>query len=283
MINVLVIVGHSKTSQGAVAYNGLTEYEFNKDVANTMLEYNSKYSKIHFDVEYRDKNGFTGIINRVVDSGILYDMSIELHFNSFNGTARGCECLVMDENVDDRCVIFADILTDSLSREYGIKERRVLYKDVPGWSRKIYIDGVRLVSNGDRGYANLYQVNIKAGILVNLLIEPCFANLKTYESESIIEQPDRYGMFLARTIAEDIYGISPEINEDMDYDEYGSRNLRGDSDIYNIDTMVNVYSSEPNGAIIISSRKLYDRNYKYIATVPFIRTIPKRRRRYENR
>lgn len=193
--NVALIVGHTKKSQGATAYNGESEYVFNTKVAKRVSKNLNEFG-INCKIFYRDKAGIYGAAHDIKDH-FEADLSLELHFNAFKKVAFGTECLITDNGGryqdKTKCIEFADILTDRFSEIYNMRER--------------HDDGVKVVTKGDRGEYNLRTVHRVAKVPIALLFEPCFMNIKNKESEQIVEQPVLYSYNLAKIIAEDFYGV----------------------------------------------------------------------------
>lgn len=84
-----LIVGHTKKDKGAAIYNGaIQEYDYWSEVVDK-LKLNKKYA-----VGYRDNNGVAGACSEIRNQlGYNPDIILELHFNSYNGKAQGCEAL----------------------------------------------------------------------------------------------------------------------------------------------------------------------------------------------
>lgn len=179
-----VIVGHTKKAQGAVAFNGQSEYVWNSKVAEYMqFIAKSKYRNFEVFVEFRDIGGVTGAAQRLAAKGVTH--CIELHFNAFTKAAYGCEVLVLAD--DTLSTTHADLLTDALNKKYAFKERGVSKILGPSFDG----DGILVTKSGMNGFGNLVAVK-NAGIKVRLLIEPTFMNIKTIESEKIINDQMGY-------------------------------------------------------------------------------------------
>ena len=83
---VALVVGHEQRAQGARAFNGISEYDYWSQVAESV---NSQ--KKNVQVFYRDGTNISGAIDRAADW--QPDLIIELHFNAFNKVAHGSEIL----------------------------------------------------------------------------------------------------------------------------------------------------------------------------------------------
>jgi hypothetical protein len=197
MKKLAIIVGHTKNSPGATSYNNVKEYFFNKAVSFFMISFLKKYEDLKYEIFFRDKIGIQGVARQISEQLPECDISLELHFNSFKESVRGCEILVHEEdNNSEETIKIADLITDKLSEEYGIPQRH---------QRKKY-NGVLLVSSKDPGASNL-KYTINRGVKHCMLIEPCFANHKILDAQLIIEDPERYAKFLATTICENVFGL----------------------------------------------------------------------------
>jgi len=198
MREVIILIGHNKKNKGAIAFNGLSEYEFNSQVAHWTADYINKTFSHYIKAHVYDKNKGIAHIRRqnVLNQRSPY-LCIELHFNSFKKAARGCEMLIADGNPENEFTmpevhefILADIFTDKFAAIYGNPERGE--------------DGVKKISsNRERGWHNLLGGRTLAKYA--FLFEPCFANFKNPVSQRIIEQPRHYSNVLGRLIGEMTY------------------------------------------------------------------------------
>ena len=119
-----------------------------------------------------------------------------LHFNAASSKrARGCEVLVSStaSKEDDK---IADLITDILNERLDIKER--------------HNDGIKTVTKGQRGSLMLNSLNDIGAISV--LIEPCFANYATPESQAIFEHEDRYAEIITECAHLTVSKNLPEID-----------------------------------------------------------------------
>jgi len=194
--SVGIVVGHTEKSQGAVNYKGESEYSFNSRIAMLMRKYIIDNSPKKCEVLFRDIIGRSGVAKSAKNLGL--DLTLELHFNSFNKVAYGCEILVYQHAKEfDTTGIFADELTDLLAKKFDLKQRHN-YRDEQEELR----DGVKLIQKGDRGAYNLTSMEDQ-GIKYAMLIEPCFANIETKESRAIFENEKDY----AELVAEYLIGL----------------------------------------------------------------------------
>lgn len=197
---IALIVGHTREAQGAKAYTGEREWAWNNNVATKVKYY--LQGKKDVKIFYRDKDksyksAMKAIAKEVKEWGA--DFSLELHFNSFEKKAYGCEILVAEDakNFEDT-IRLADEWTDKLASKFNLKQRRkVKFND------NTYGDGVKVCKVGERGYWNLGYL-AQYGIKTSFLIEPMFANLETDESRRFFSNNGKldYVMFLVDRINE---------------------------------------------------------------------------------
>lgn len=180
-MKLAIIVGHTDRKRGAVAYNGITEYEYNSIVAERLNELIPCDSKVFF----RDRVGIRGAYKNAAEWGA--DTSIELHFNSFQEKAYGAEILILSGQSTTwflACTVITHVaqkLGICLRHSDGIK-KVAKKKTLLGWKK-------------DRGYKNL-AIAKELGIANALLIEPTFCNFKTLEAVRVIENPESYAQTL---------------------------------------------------------------------------------------
>jgi N-acetylmuramoyl-L-alanine amidase len=150
---LVVIVGHDKTAPGATMAGGGNEYIFNTDIAARVREYGlKKYPTLKVIIILRDGIGIVGAYRLARTHNP--DACLELHFNSFNGSAHGTETLC-SVNMNDR--VFAQTIQAKVCGAF----------DRPGLSR-----GVKVVSKNARGGASCYGLPGSA----NCLVEPFFGD-----------------------------------------------------------------------------------------------------------
>lgn len=177
MRKVAIIVGHNKDEQGAWNYLHETEYEFNSYIGKRV----NQYFKDEVQLFLKD-----GEWEQSLDH-YHPDLVIELHFNSYQTKAYGCEALALKS--DHKAIKTAENLLRSFESRFKIRSR-----------------GVKFVSHGDRGYRNLISYSYPA-----ILFEPCFANFFTKDSKKIIEDPENYISFLKDFISTEL-GIRKKVN-----------------------------------------------------------------------
>ena len=184
MKKVALIIGHniSGKSKGAINYLGEYESEFNYRVAKKVKNSLKKY-KTSVRIFTKDHKTHRHIGFEVTE--FMPEISLELHFNSFSKPAFGCEVLALKDDIESQAL--ARLVAANISYSMGIKRRRD--------------QGLYIISKGGRGYNNLnYIKKYQKKYFPKVLIEPCFANIKTKESEYFFEQEDDYVECLVKVI-----------------------------------------------------------------------------------
>lgn len=150
---IAIIIGHGHGDSGAAgkwSTPNKIEYEYNKNVAEH-LKKTVKSKEIR--LFYRGATGITGVNTQVR----LWDddLSLELHCNSFNGKAHGCEILALSGDKES-IKIGQDIAQDFCKR----------------FNRKLRDgDGVKELKKNDRGHYSLALVDDG---YPSILLEPFF-------------------------------------------------------------------------------------------------------------
>lgn len=148
------IIGHTKLAKGAYSdFLKKHEYDFWKQFAETYLV---SRNDVEIKVYYRDIIGVSGAYQKAIEDNP--SAIIELHFNSFNGSASGFEILCnpnKDTNPDLE-LDFSRILIKEFSNVLKTKNRGVKH----------------ISSKGERGFFNLSQVVS----IPSILIEPFFGD-----------------------------------------------------------------------------------------------------------
>ena len=157
-MKLAILVGHSKQDKGAnsVAPLRTPEYDYNNEIAQLMFR-EAMAEGLEVAIFHRDGVGVDGV-GKAVDNWIGKNdigCSIELHFNSANGVARGTEVLYDADPAGGED--FAKIAVEEL---YKVFKRE-------GKQRR----GAKLLEAGDRGHRNLRVVHRPA-----ILIEPAFGD-----------------------------------------------------------------------------------------------------------
>lgn len=88
-MKILLISGHGAGDNGAVG-NGYKEADLTREVVNILKNKLSQYAQI--DVYNQSRNAFTDVNNGNLQVNWKnYNYVLEIHFNSFNGSAKGTE------------------------------------------------------------------------------------------------------------------------------------------------------------------------------------------------
>lgn len=229
---ISIIVGHEVNGRdkGAVNYLGEAESTYNLRIANK-LKFKLYSKKVLVDIYLRDNTTYKKIASKIKESGSV--ACIELHFNSFSKPSYGCECLAIDG--DAISIKFADVITDKISQLMKIGQRNK--------------DGVLRIGKGGRGYLNLKI--IKDNALPKypvVLVEPCFANIKTMESQKFFENEDMY----VDSLVQAVLWLLPEEQKISNSDK---NNFLGDN------MNIKDYEKSPKN-IIEALSNFFNTNYK---------------------
>lgn len=149
-LRIALVRGHGGSDSGAVG-NGTSEVEYNTWVMDYVLK-NSK----------RNVKCFLGDSSiGAVGKSVLWnpDVTIQLHLNSYNGQAKGCEVLVIKG--DKKSYPLAEKFAKSFTQKFS----RVL--------RRPEDQGKKILESSDRGVSSL-----KASVGVRILVEPFFIDNK---------------------------------------------------------------------------------------------------------
>lgn len=186
-----ILPGHNDEDQGAISYNGKSEHEICSEAAKIIFKTYKYVTPMFIElVPLERKAGETytmqcnDVADQAIDLGV--DLVISLHLNSYDGNARGCEGLIniLLRGLNSDIERVADALTDYLNESLGIKERGN--------------DGVKYLKPSHRGH-KMTQILLNRGIQC-VIVEPCFANIRTTESEKIVENPANYANAVIRSI-----------------------------------------------------------------------------------
>ena len=162
---IAILIGHGQGDGGATCWNGTTEHDYNKKVAEIIK---SKMPNVTLYFKSKVGDWAPVYVQMAVSRP---DVSIELHLNAYNGQAKGCEVLITSEA--------ARSLGEKFASMFCLKFGRVMRG-----SR-----GIKWLGNGDRGFGNVYsasKVSKKA-----ILLESFFCDNK---AEWI--DPEVYAEFL---------------------------------------------------------------------------------------
>jgi N-acetylmuramoyl-L-alanine amidase len=174
---VALIVGHEVNGKdkGAVNYRGEPESIYNYRICQKIQKQLEPYSNIQSSIFLRDGIGVSGVARKV--AAFKPDLSIEFHFNSFSGIAKGCEALALEDEPES--IQFADLITDHIASKLNIKER--------------HKNGVLLLHKLSRGFRNLKLIQEASNSkFPKIIVEPVFANKKTEESTFFFDNDDKY-------------------------------------------------------------------------------------------
>jgi len=165
--NVAIIIGHGAGDSGAVG-NGTNEFAYNSKVAQLVLE--SKEHGKNIKLFWRDSRGISGVNGDVKKYND--DLSIELHLNSYNGSAKGCEVLTLAK--DEVSIKIARDFSDKFCAKFNRIKRDG--------------DGVKELNPKDRGHYSLLSVNDPPP---SILVEPFFI-----DNTNEFIQPEVYAKFI---------------------------------------------------------------------------------------
>lgn len=154
---VAIVVGHEEKAKGtkAVPPINIHEYDYNKDLAFVVARY-VKDAGAESMVFFRDQIGLAGCYEKVnAWAREAPSCCIELHFNAFNGTVQGTECLYDADPAD----------SVELARE-------IQNSIVPMFRREGKQNhGIKLIQEGDRGHYNMKLCKVPSCI-----VEPFFGD-----------------------------------------------------------------------------------------------------------
>ena len=147
-MRIAIITGHTKLSKGAYSeYFGKTEYNFYKQYKNRLEEIADVYTHNSLIPSYTKRQKTTA------KKTSQYDLVFELHFNKFNGNAKGCEACYYYKSKYGKEL--ADKFTDTYTTLTGAKKRQ----------------SKPLANNTHRGFGFVYYQKPVA-----ILLEPFFGD-----------------------------------------------------------------------------------------------------------
>lgn len=174
-----IVVGHDQKDQGAFNYLNESEWSFNrrvgKKVQAILLDKGLSVSLVQKIPGLRYRDECEAVVEALRDLKVTH--ALELHFNWFVSEILGCEALV--SSFGDSFKLAAGILNELVNR--GFKHR-----------------GIKQGEGQIRGMALLKMMSQKG--IEGVILEPCFGNFKTKESEFIFESEDLYCAILADQI-----------------------------------------------------------------------------------
>jgi N-acetylmuramoyl-L-alanine amidase len=166
MEKLFVIAGHSKSSPGATAYNGVSEYVYTIELQREVIDLlKGRFTTIVDG----DEQGLTEIVKQINGNCGEEDLVIDLHFNNNNPKATGTEVF--------------------LSTKASINTRMIAGKMVRNISEALGIPVRRHMANRDYKYSE-ESARGKLAIIDNvkcesILIEVCFLNKRDLEKYNV--------------------------------------------------------------------------------------------------
>lgn len=160
MKNIVLVVGHTSSRKGARNFKGESEYFFNKRIA---LKVSEKLDH-KITVLYKDK---FSLYEKNLKELKPY-LAIELHFNSFDGHAQGCEALSVETSPEAIAFLYL------LSKKFKLRNR-----------------GVKTLQETSRGYGNLMV--LRRHCTKSFILEPCFQ-----KETKIFNNEDKYALLIAQ-------------------------------------------------------------------------------------
>lgn len=143
-----IIVGHTKRKSGAVSAAGISEYQFNSELAAMIKNLRPNNVKIF----KRDGIGIRGAYKEA--EWAKCDVIVELHFNAFNAQVAGTETLCTTDPGDKALAKYV--------------HRRICTALKRGSDSR----GVKPITRSSSGGINVYQVPT----IANCLVEPFFGD-----------------------------------------------------------------------------------------------------------
>jgi N-acetylmuramoyl-L-alanine amidase len=147
-MNIAIVIGHDSKSPGAFSkYLGMSEYIYHCEVAASLSMVADIYKR-------PNARGYTAQMQDLQEmvKPCDYDLIVELHFNSFNGTANGTETVTFHGNA--RSLGYGKVFNEIISKKYKVKNR-----------------GEKTVTKGGRGFGFLSLMPCDA-----IILEPFFGD-----------------------------------------------------------------------------------------------------------
>ncbi len=115
-MRILLISGHGAGDVGACG-NGYKEADLTREVVNMLKDKLSRYAQV--DVYNQTRNAYDDVNNGSVQVNFAnYNYVLEIHFNSFNGSAKGTEIYVTRE---ESAVTVEQKIMDKLSQLFTVR------------------------------------------------------------------------------------------------------------------------------------------------------------------
>ena len=115
--NAVFIAGHTPERKGVKAYTGLWEHDFNKAICWQLATLDN------VTIAHRYYENYQNYVLSLLDYIPRDSLVIELHLNSSTIDVQGCEALTSGRDFKINTV--ADILCQSFSKEFGVRNRGV--------------------------------------------------------------------------------------------------------------------------------------------------------------
>ena len=188
---IAIIIGHDSLVQGAYSrLLGLSEWQFYENMRvlnNWHLNADNSFDDYDLHIFHRDRRGIISAHEKLVKSGVKFDLVMEFHFNAFDGAAHGSEIIVDESYKENGLKFFATELNDRwcaamLLRHRGVKFRKEgeaghfnvsNYKDAPYFLVEPFFGDnegdVMLVKNVNilKFFVNMAVEIINAGVYTN--------------------------------------------------------------------------------------------------------------------
>ena len=165
-IKIALVRGHGGNDSGAIG-NGTSEVEYNTWVMDYVAANSTRNLKI-----FKASSSIDAVLN---SRSFSPDITIQLHLNSFNGQAHGCEVLVLSGDTKSYPI------AEKFAKEFTEKFNRKMRGD----------KGKKILDGGGRGAGSLYAT--KSGI--KILVEPFFI-----DNKSDFISKEEYATFLLKFI-----------------------------------------------------------------------------------
>lgn len=179
-VKINIIVGHTEKSQGAkLVTTGESEYDYNKDLAKRIKKF-AESKNVKVNIFYRDDIGISGVYEKIKKS--KNDCALELHFNSFNKTAKGTTLLFNDEkDTENGEKQLAEKLQKMMDEIFSYDNRT---------KRKM-----RKIDIGNRGYKNVTRIFD----IPSIILEPAFGS-NPYEAMLLDQNKQEYAEGIINTV-----------------------------------------------------------------------------------
>lgn len=165
---IALVRGHGGNDSGA-AGNGTTEVAYNSWVMDYVTSKTTKNVKVF--------KGSSSVNAVALSKSFNPEIVIQMHLNAFDGTAKGCEVLVIKGDTKSYP------LAEKFAADFTKKFNRVL--------RRSGDKGKKILSSGDRGVASL----VASGNCIKFLVEPFFI-----DNRSDFVSKEEYAQFLLEWI-----------------------------------------------------------------------------------